>query len=324
MENVFIKKTCFRVRKIKKCPEGWVLGSARGNKETDEDRVVFISNKYYAGKMPPFFRWPWQKLYLEFAQVYGFICSAKINDKVLFEISRADFPPDIKAKLEEDEKKLQKTKAFYEQMDNDIKAALAEYLPKIPVNPLFEDEMADLHVCFRAYLKLHWQKSKQIPDFKQRLSLATSLCKAAQRICKRHFDFSTSLSIVFMLLKAPLFFHPSYRTDIKFLEEQNPDAAKSLFATYYEIDEMLDALLPKVENESLKRYLIYVVEKLCLIFISDYVEFARNNNHNQLDSDTQIYRNCCSDVKLPYFSNFILPDTFAKNETETFFQTHSL
>ena len=104
MENIFIKKICFRVRKIKKCPEGWVLASARGNKETDEDRVVFISNKYYTGKIPPFFKWPWQKLYLEFEQVDGFMLSAKINNKTLFTVASENLPPKIKVKLEKGEK----------------------------------------------------------------------------------------------------------------------------------------------------------------------------------------------------------------------------
>lgn len=331
MENIFIEKICFRVRKIKKCPEGWVLGSARGNKETDEDRVVFISNKHYRGKMPPFFKWPWQKLYLYFEQVDGFMLSAKMNGKVLFEISRADLPPEIKAKLEKGEKLLQKAIAHYEQMDKDIKEALEKYLPGIPVNPLFEDEMADLHICFRAYLKLHWQKGQKLPDAKQRLSLSILLCKAAQRICKRHFKFDTppSIGLVFLPLKAALFFHPDYRADRKKLEEQNPDAVKDLFAAYYEIDEILDALLPKVEDEALKRYLVYVVEKLGLFFASDYVEFMDEMNYNVFtgkpaESDVNAYKRCCTEVKMPYFSNFILPDKFTKEDAKTFFWTHDL
>ena len=130
MENVFIKKICFRVRKIKKCPEGWVLGSARGNKETDEDRVVFISNKYYTGKIPPFFKWPWQKLYLEFEQVDGFMLSAKINNKTLFTVASENLPPEIKVKLEKGEKLLQEAKAHYEQLDKDIKDALEKVIRK--------------------------------------------------------------------------------------------------------------------------------------------------------------------------------------------------
>lgn len=329
MENVFIKKICFRVRKIKKCPEGWVLGSARGNKETDEDRVVFISNKYYTGKIPPFFKWPWQKLYLEFEQVDDFMLSAKINNKTLFTVASENLPPEIKVKLEKGEKLLQKAKAHYEQMDKDIKEALEKYLPNIPVNPLFEDEMADLHICFRAYLKLHWQKGTKLPDAGQRLSLSILLCKAAQRICKRHFKFDASFSLVFLSLKAALFFHPDYRADRKKLEEQNPDAVKDLFAAYYEIDEILDVLLPKVEDEALKRYLVYVVEKLGLFFTSDYVQFMAEMDYNAFtgkptESDVNAYKRCCTEVEMPYFSNFILPDKFTKEDAKTFFWTHDL
>lgn len=331
MENIFIKKICFRVRKIKKCPEGWVLSSARGNKETDENQVVFINNKHYTGKIPPFFKWPWQKLYLECEQVDGFMLSAKMNGIVLVKTSRADFPPEIKAKLEEGEKLLQAAIAYYEQMDKNIKEALEKYLPSIPVNPLFEDEIADLHICFRAYLKLHWQKGQKLPDAEQRLSLSILLCKAAQRICKRHFKFDTSSSIglVFLPLNASLFFRPNYQVDLKKMEEQNPDAVKYLFAAYYEIDEILDALLPKVEDEALKRYLVYVVEKLGLFFASDYVQFMTEIDYNvftgkPVESDVNAYRRCCAKVEMFYFSNFILPDKFTKKDAETFFWTHDL
>lgn len=329
MENVFIKKICFRVRKIKKCPEGWVLASARGNKETDEDRVVFISNKYYTGKMPPFFKWPWQKLYLEFEQVDGFMLSAKINDKTLFTVNPEDFPPEIKATLEKGEKLRQEAEAYYEKMDEDIKTALEKYLPSIPVNPLFEDEMADLHICFRAYLKLHWQKGQKLPDAKQRLSLSILLCKAAQRVCKRHFNLDDPVGTLFSPFKAACFFYPDYRTNMKQLEKQNPDAVKDLFAAYYEISEIFEYQLPKIENELLRRYLIYVVEKYCLLFISDYGyfftgAFRSTLSGKRLDSDINDYRHCCHKVELPYFTTFILPDKFTKEDAESFFKSYNL
>lgn len=247
----------------------------------------------------------------------------------MFTVASENLPPEIKVKLEKGEKLLQEAKAHYEQMDKDIKEALEKYLPNIPVNPLFEDEMADLHICFRAYLKLHWQKGTKLPDAKQRLSLSILLCKAAQRICKRHFKFDVSFSLVFLSLKAALFFHPDYRADRKKLEEQNPDAVKDLFAAYYEIDEILDVLLPKVEDEALKRYLVYVVEKLGLFFTSDYVQFTSEMDYNAFtgkpaESDVNTYKRCCTEVEMPYFSNFILPDKFTKEDAKTFFWTHDL
>ncbi len=46
----------FVIKKIKKVDDGWNLYPV------DDPRLpIFISNKYYSGKMPPFFRWPWEK-----------------------------------------------------------------------------------------------------------------------------------------------------------------------------------------------------------------------------------------------------------------------
>ena len=126
-----------------------------------------------------------------------------------------------------------------------------------------------------------------------------------------------------------MFFRPNYQVDLKKMEEQNPDAVKYLFAAYYEIDEILDALLPKVEDEALKRYLVYVVEKLGLFFASDYVQFMTEIDYNvftgkPVESDVNAYRRCCAKVEMFYFSNFILPDKFTKKDAETFFWTHDL
>ena len=87
--------------------------------------------------------------------------------------------------------------------------------------------------------------------------------------------------------------------------------------------------MPKVEDEALKRYLVYVVEKLGLFFASDYVEFMDEMNYNVFtgkpaESDVNAYKRCCTEVKMPYFSNFILPDKFTKEDAKTFFWTHDL
>ena len=79
-----------------------------------KDKPVFISNKNYAGKMPPFFKYPWQKLKLEVTEVLDFQVAVALNGVTLFEIKEEDYPPEIKEKLKKDgSKKMKKLRPHW-------------------------------------------------------------------------------------------------------------------------------------------------------------------------------------------------------------------
>ena len=321
MENIFIKQTKVKVKKVTEISDGWLLYPI-----DDADEPVFISNQYYVGKMPPFFRFPWQKFTLLFTSIDNFILSAQINNKILFTMSEDNLPPNVKSKLNAGRKIAQEIKEQNDEIDNKIKIALEEYLSVIEVKSLLEDEMKDLHICFRAYLKLHWQKGKICSASKERLSLAIFLCQAAQKMCQRHFALDSCI-VLFLPFTTSARFQDDYRMDIEALSKINSDMV-NVFSDYYEIDELLSYFLPKVENRLLKRYLVYVVENLCSLFIYDYSGFMSKVNYSimtgqRTNTDLEVYRSC-KNIKMPYFSNFILPDKFDETVAKNFFYSCSL
>ena len=137
--GIFMNKKSCEVTKIEPITDGWMLYPLDKKAEP-----VFISNKNYADKMPPFFKYPWQKLKLEVTEVLDFQVAAVLNGVTLFEIKEEDYPPEIKEKLKKERRK---------QEDEEIKAALVEYLQKMPVKKvaLWENDLSNLKV----FLRLH-------------------------------------------------------------------------------------------------------------------------------------------------------------------------
>lgn len=315
MDNIFITQEKFVVKKITKTTDGWILHT-----NSLVRKEVFISRKYYSGKMPPFFRLPRQKFELEITSLEDFILSAKINGKLLFEVSHDALPPEVKQTIEKGEKLAQIVKEREDAIDKDIKAALEQYLPLLKVDFFPEDKMYDLHICFRAYLKLHLQKGEKIPYFKERIYLATLLCQAAQRICRRHFNFDNPLSICAVLssFQADLMFH-----DRPYDYSLDDPSMDKIFAIYHEVEDILDTLIPRVDNKMLKRYLVCTVEDLSKLFMDDYSVFVSQSRYSlitgeKIDSDGATYRAGLAKIKLPYFKSFILPAEVDKVVVENF------
>ena len=62
MDNNFMTQRKFVINKIKKVDDGWNLYPV-----DDPSLPIFISNKYYSGKMPPFFGGRGKKFRLKFS-----------------------------------------------------------------------------------------------------------------------------------------------------------------------------------------------------------------------------------------------------------------
>ena len=94
MDNNFMKQRKFVINKIKKVDNGWNLYPV-----DDPSLPIFISNKYYSGKMPPFFRWPWEKIQVEVLFWGDFISLLKMNDKLVFNVGEEDYPDELKQSI---------------------------------------------------------------------------------------------------------------------------------------------------------------------------------------------------------------------------------
>ena len=328
--NIFIDKETFFIRKIEKAGDGWILHPV----EKDKD-AVFISREFYSGKMPPFFRWPWQKLKLEITKSDGFLISAKLNEVLLFEISEDDYPPEVKAKVEKGRKLMQKMKEEAEKEDAEIKAALAEYLQKFTPGPNLEDEMASLHICFRAYLKLHFFCGEQNEDYRRRIALMLLLCRVAERFCKRRLDLSSAMNVALFewgfVLSCSFYFNllGGYRTDVREFEKSNDSTdVKKLFSEYYELEQLVEESFPMTENVLLKRYLVYAAHKIVIDFLNDCGMFLANQSTTLLGkrllTDNEDYRRSVQKMRLLKFKSFILPEVFPEEKIKDFVYSYNI
>lgn len=188
--NIFMDKEKVSVKKIKETSDGWNLYP------TDrDDAPIFISKKNYSGKMPPFFRWPWQEVELELTSVGEFQVSAALDGHTLFEISEKDYPAAVKELLEQGEVLHQEAVASVKKRDDAIKEALAAYLKVVPCNPNLESELSFLKLCLRVYMKMHLFKGTSGQDRLQRLNLMMLICQIVQRIYTRHVDEKATFGI---------------------------------------------------------------------------------------------------------------------------------
>ncbi len=323
--NIFMRKEVFLIKKIKKTEKGWLLHPFEKEEET-----VFIGRENYSGKMPPFFKWPWQKVRLEIVKIEDFIVSANLGGKRLFEIPENEYPSEIKKILEKGERLEAKVKKAMEDEDNAIKEALSEYLLKIPINPDLEDNVSKFQICLRAYLKLHLFKGEVTEDYLRRLNLMTLILDIVQRIYRRHVDEKSFFGVVFAQLKysVPMVF-PDYRMDAKDIENAVKDKSVTdkTLADYYEAERLITQTLPKTDNALLLRYLNYVVRDVLSVFAGDYANFDCSQNKRagkRIFSDEDDYKCHYRRMQMLKYKSFILPKEFSEEEIENFIHNYSL
>lgn len=90
-------------------------------------------------------------------EVLDFQVAAVLNGVTLFEIKEEDYLPEIKERLKNGRRHLQEIELEDQQEDEEINAALVEYLQKMPVKKvaLLENDLSNLKVCLRVFLQLH-------------------------------------------------------------------------------------------------------------------------------------------------------------------------
>lgn len=328
--NIFMRKETFLIKRIEKVISGWNLYPVEKN-----NQPVFISKDNYSGKMPPFFKWPRQKVKLEITRIQDNMLSAVLNGIKLFEIAEADYPPEVKKILQKGEKLEQEADAAIKAQDNAIKAALSEYLLTVPLNPGLEDEISKFHICLRAYLKLHLFKGASTKDYLRRLNLMALIFEIARRIYCRHVDERDFLGITMGELRFGMHLfgevYPSYRIDVKEIENAVKDKSKTdvSLADYYEAEKLIAQMLPETANTLLLRYLNYVVRDVLSVFSGDYSEFdckllKDGWTGRRICTNEQDYKYQYKNMKMLKYSSFILPDVIPDKAIDSFIQNYNL
>lgn len=323
--NIFMHNKKCPVKKIKETPDGWNLYP------TDNDKVpIFIKKKDYSGKMPPFFRWPWQKLELNLCLVHDFQVSASLNGHTLFEILEEDYPLAIKELLKEGEKLHQEAEVFRKNYDATLKEKLNDYLKGIALNPNLEDELSTLKLCLRVYMKLHLFNDPLEQMRLQRLNLMMLICKMAQRIYMRHVNEERPLGIALASFKYSLTNgFPHYRDRVENYEKLLPQQKdEKIFELYYEVDELMSRTLLPIKDDSLKRYLNYLTREVLGIFSDDMACLDCHNpydaRNSRISSDERTYRLNYGKMKLLKYKSFVLPEVFTDDVVEYFICNYNL
>ncbi len=324
--NNFIKEKSCLIKKIESTADGWILHPV--NKD---EKSIFISQKNYTGKMPPFFKWPWQDIKLDMTYIEDFQVSVSLNGNKLFEIPETDFPQSIKdylSYMEGYEKEIEKAE---EERQKEIKQALEKYFPSISIPQDIEKEISALAIPLRTYLQLHLFMGEDINYRKQRIALTLKLCEIAVRIYKRHVpetDILGTLDGAIRYRFTTIF--PHYGHDVKKIEKSCQDDAmrKSLFADYYEVNRALKEFLPPVGNNLLNNYLNYTVRRILCIFSydTDYLEchHIKDAWGNRILSDEMDYKRNYKEMKMPQFQSLILPEKFSDEQIADFIKNYSL
>lgn len=246
-----------------------------------------------------------------------FQVAAVLNGVTLFEIKEEDYPPEIKQKLKKEKRK---------QEDEEIKAALVEYLQKMPVKKvaLLEDDLSNLKVCLRVFLQLHCFRGQGDKHHLARLNLMLKLAEMVQRIYYRRVDEKSFLGTCegcfwysFFRVFNRIY---DYHTAINMLEKREKDSSIDEGVTawddYSEVDKLLDDWLDvPVENLKLRVYLNYVVMEMTYLFADDNNELLSHLSKDAWGkrwlTDEQEYKQKYHKMKMLKYSSFVLPEVLA-------------
>lgn len=319
-----IKKKDYIVSRFHQTNDEYILSGKDGSTE------FHLSKELYNGKMPPNFRWPWQKLNLTIFQIDDFVVSAVLDGCKLFEISEEDFPEEIKRRIQKMRTWLNE---FHQQAleaekarDEELKQKLQVYISNFPVNKSLEEEASSLPLCLRTYFKLHLLKGKSIENRCFRLSLMFEILKVVDlwyRRYKRGGTFGVAQSS-FRFIHIPL----DGLDNIEAYKKVAPQEYQHLFHDYDEVREIISERFPPIDDYMVRDYLIRTVQKIAKDYSSDCLTLEVNQVKDawghRINSDEEDYRRSYKNMKMLSHSNFILPENFDEEQKECFFSRYSL
>ncbi len=309
--NMFIIEKSYVIKKIKSVADGWKMYP-----QDKKEKEIFISKQYYAGRMP--FKFPWQTFNLDIVSVWrprdeiGFIISAALNGNKLFEVPKEEYPADVKKRVDAGEELNKSQQEHIDFVNKTIISALDSLLPTLP-----EYKFTDLNVDLRFYLNLHSVKGEKTSEYQQRLRLMIILCIIAERIYKRHVNMNDCLNASLASIKFSLG-GPGYADwNMSF----DPDCLA--MQTFWEVDDLLNEMLPQINDIWLRQYLNYVVRDILRLFANDYYLICKGKldpfeHFHEEYSDEKVFRYNVAKMQMPKFKSFILPKVFSDDEIYSF------
>ncbi len=317
--NIFIIDKSYMIKKIKSVADGWKLYPQDKN-----EKEIFISKQYYAGKMP--FMFPWQTFKLDIVYVWGsknneigFITSAVLNGNKLFEVPKKEYPAHIKKKVDAGDEINSKQQEHMDTVNKAVISALDSFLPTI----MLYYGCTGLNVDLRCYIGLHIFKGEKTPEYEQRLKLMMILCRIAERIYKRHVNMDDCLNVGLSAIKFGLP-GPWYGDENMPLDKESP--AMQMF---WEVDDLLNEYLPPKMNILLRQYLNYVVRDILRVFAQDYNLICKGKldpfeHFHEEYSDEKVFRLNIEKMQMPKYTSFILPKVFSDVEIYSFTRDYNL
>lgn len=328
----------FLIKRIEKLADGWNLYPV------DNGEPIYISSQNYVGKMPPKFKFPWQKHNLKITWTGDFLTAATMDDVLLFQIPEEQYPEDIKKGLKWVENMVHQYDEDCKKEDEQIKASLPAYLASVPENHNLEDELSTIRIPLRAYLKLHLFIGQNTKDKAKRLNLMFILCKICERIYKRHiqetdkaygFDLHCSFATLKFgpsLITGEKDVYPDYHQNVEhWITNADKEEFREAYLSYYEAKELLEKELPRPENSLLTKYLNYLVRHLLWLYAEDWNNLQTHMHRHgfsnrRLNTDEQDYQfgDLYKSMKLLQESNFILPEIFPQEKIGHFIERYNL
>ena len=329
--NIFMKKQTFSVDKFEKVEAGWNIRV----KDNGVDKIFFIAIRYYDGKLPPKFAFPWHTWKLMVVTVDDFIISAKLDNITLFELKPEEYPDNVKRCLQHGEKLMAEADEQMAATNNRIKQLLVDYLLQIDINPHLEDDLSELHICWRAPLKLWLFKGEDTENFHRRLTLIYKLVQIADRVYLRHTDTSQALAVAWAALKyatyASLWIdqHLSLDSILNAVKDKySCDEIDEHYGLFFEIDRLMKTSLPPIKDELLQRYLNLVVRQIICTYAEDYATLDRNYAtdawYQRTCTDEEDYKRNFEKMKLLNYTSFILSPQISTQAMQHFFMSYSL
>lgn len=328
--NIFMNRHVFSVDKFEKLATGWNIRV----KDNGDDKIFFIDRRYYTGKLPPKFTFPWHKWKIALVMVDDFIISAKLDDISLFKIEPENYPDEVQKRLQQGEELMARVQQQWDQTDNKIKELLTEYVRQTDINKQLESECSKLHICWRAPLKLWLLKGKKDEDYLRRLALMYNLFTIADRIYRRYTDTQEDFSVAWARLqfscRTELWINPhlSFETIIEAHESNKTSIpSKERFALFFEIDELMETSLPPIKDKLLHDYLNFIIRQILSVYAEDYatldLNYARDGWYKRTSTDEQDYLRNYQKMKLPNYDSFILSPQISAETAKQFFQFYS-
>lgn len=325
-----IKSRCVerrhQISRFRQTDNEYILSTQDGSFEFHLDKGL------YNGKMPPKFRWLWQRqeLELKLFQINDFVVSAELDGVKLFEISKEDFPERIKQFIQKlcrfEEKMMQSALEDRRKREDKLNQILQVYISNFPVNKSLEEEASSLPVCLRTYFKLHLLKGKRTEDRRSRLSLMFEILKVVD-LWYRRYKRGGTFGVVqtsFRFIHIPL----DGLDNIEAYKKVVPQEYQHLFHDYDEVREIISERFPPIDDYMVRDYLIRTVQKIAIDYSSDCLTLEVNQIKDawghRINSDEEDYRRSYKKMKMLSHSNFILPENFDEEQKECFFSRYNL